>query len=88
MMGFKSFYSAQTTIAGIELYRMLKKGQHINASNTPAFEQFYALACIITFERSMLGILLPNRKFATHPYFVLLALLGCALMQIHIRQIK
>ena len=44
MMGFKSFYAAQTTIAGIELYRMLKKSQHINASNAPAFEQFYALA--------------------------------------------
>jgi putative transposase len=44
MMGFKSFYSAQTTIAGIELYRMLKKSQHINAGNAPAFEQFYALA--------------------------------------------
>jgi putative transposase len=44
MMGFKSFYSAQATIAGIELYRMLKKNQHINASNVPAFEQFYALA--------------------------------------------
>jgi putative transposase len=44
MMGFKSFHSAQATIAGIELYRMLKKNQHTNASNTPAFEQFYALA--------------------------------------------
>ncbi len=44
MMGFKSFYSAQATIAGIELYRMLKKSQHINASNAPAFEQFSALA--------------------------------------------
>lgn len=44
MMGFKSFYSAQATIAGIELYRMLKKSQHMYASNTPVFEQFYALA--------------------------------------------
>lgn len=44
MMGFKSFNSAQATIAGIELYRMLKKGQHINAVNAPAFEQFYSLA--------------------------------------------
>jgi putative transposase len=44
MMGFKSFNSAASTIAGIELYRMLKKGQHINAENSPAFEQFYALA--------------------------------------------
>jgi putative transposase len=44
MMGFKSFNSAQATIAGIELYRMLKKGQHINAKNSPTFDQFYALA--------------------------------------------
>ena len=40
MMGFKSFESA---IAGIELCRMLKKGQHVDAKNSPAFEQFYAL---------------------------------------------
>jgi putative transposase len=46
MLGFKSFYSAQATIAGIELYRMLKKGQHINAKNAPAFIQFYALAAL------------------------------------------
>ena len=44
MLGFKSFNSAQATIAGIELYRMLKKGQHADAANSPAFEQFYALA--------------------------------------------
>jgi len=42
MMGFKSFHSAQATIAGIELHRMLKKGQHVSAANTPVFEQFYA----------------------------------------------
>lgn len=44
MMGFKAFHSAQATIAGIELYRMLKKGQHSHAKNSPASEQFYALA--------------------------------------------
>jgi putative transposase len=44
MMGFKAFYSAEATLAGIELYRMLRKGQHINAKNSTAFEQFYALA--------------------------------------------
>jgi putative transposase len=31
MMGCKAFHSAEATLAGIELYRMLKKGQHINA---------------------------------------------------------
>lgn len=44
MMGFKSFNSATATLAGIELCRMLKKGQYIGAVNSPAFEQFYSLA--------------------------------------------
>jgi len=44
MMGFKSFHSAKATLAGIELYCMLKKGQHIDAKNSYAFEQFCALA--------------------------------------------
>lgn len=43
MMGFKAFNSAKSTIAGIELWRMLKKGQHIESKNKPTFEQFYAL---------------------------------------------
>lgn len=42
MLGCKSFWSAQATLAGIELWRMLKKGQ--NKSSVPAWEQFYALA--------------------------------------------
>jgi len=42
MLGFKSFRSAQATLAGIELWRMLKKGQ--NKSSLPAWEQFYDLA--------------------------------------------
>lgn len=44
MMGFKAFHSAKATIAGIELHRMLRKGQHKNAANQTIFEQFYALA--------------------------------------------
>jgi len=44
MMGFKSFHSAESTLAGIELHHMLKKGQHETAGNAPVFEQFYALA--------------------------------------------
>jgi len=44
MMGFKAFHSAEATLAGIELCRMLKKGQHINSERAFAFEQFYALA--------------------------------------------
>ena len=42
MLGFKSFWSARATLAGIELWRMLKKGQ--NKSSLSAWEQFYALA--------------------------------------------
>jgi putative transposase len=44
MLGFKSFASAKSTIAGIELYQMLKKGQMIGAANMPVWKQFYALA--------------------------------------------
>jgi putative transposase len=44
MMGFKAFNSAEATLSGIELCRILKKGQHVNAKNSAAFEQFYALA--------------------------------------------
>ena len=44
MMGFKAYHSAEAVLAGIELCRMLKKGQHIEAGNAPVFKQFYALA--------------------------------------------
>src|ERR1700722_5879363 len=43
-LGFKSFESAQATIAGIELHRMLKKGQLKNVGDAPAWKQFYELA--------------------------------------------
>ena len=33
MMGFKSWESAESTIAGYELVNMLRKGQHIHAKN-------------------------------------------------------
>mgnify|MGYP006076349069 CR=1 FL=1 len=42
ILGFKSFWSAQATLAGIELWSMLNKGQ--NRSSLPAWEQCYALA--------------------------------------------
>jgi putative transposase len=41
MLGFKSFRSAHATLAGIELWRMLKKNQ--GKSSLPAWEQFYIL---------------------------------------------
>lgn len=46
MLGFKSFHSAQSTLAGIELVAMLKKGQmkkNMIGALSPT-EQFYALA--------------------------------------------
>jgi len=42
MLGFKSFWSARATLAGIEVWRMLKKGQY--KSSLPAWQQFYSLA--------------------------------------------
>tara|TARA_B110000503_G_scaffold45770_1_gene74832 strand:+ start:898 stop:1041 length:144 start_codon:yes stop_codon:yes gene_type:complete len=45
MLGFKSFQTAQSTLAGIDLVAMLKKGQMKKnriGRLTPA-EQFYAL---------------------------------------------
>jgi transposase-like protein len=46
MLGFKNFWCAQATLAGIELIRMLKKGQmkySCGSDKTPA-ELFYSLA--------------------------------------------
>ena len=46
MLGFKSFWAARCTIAGIEIMHAIRKGQLETAgtvSQTPA-EQFYALA--------------------------------------------
>lgn len=44
MMGFKSFYSAESTLAGIELHRMLRKNQHLHSDRQTLFEQFFSLA--------------------------------------------
>jgi putative transposase len=44
MMGFKSFHSAEAILVGIELCRMLKKGQHVNSKSSAPLEHFYALA--------------------------------------------
>ena len=45
-LGFKSFWAARCTIAGVEVMHAIRKGQLVTAENarqTPA-EQFYALA--------------------------------------------
>jgi putative transposase len=46
MLGFKSFWAARCTIAGIEVMHAIRKGQLLipeHAPQTPA-EQFHALA--------------------------------------------
>jgi len=40
----KSFAFAEAINAGIELHRMLKKGQHNEVADLPIFKQFYSLA--------------------------------------------
>jgi putative transposase len=44
MMGFKSFWSAAVTLAGIELMHMIRKGQLKAAGCLRPTQQFYALA--------------------------------------------
>ena len=44
MLGFKSFICAAATLAGIELYHMIKKGQNTLKGTLTAWQQFYALA--------------------------------------------
>ena len=43
MLGFKSFASAEATLAGIELHHIIRKEQLDLEKSTP-FEQFYTLA--------------------------------------------
>jgi putative transposase len=43
MLGFKSFASAEATLAGIELHHIIRKEQ-LNLEESTPFEQFYALA--------------------------------------------
>jgi putative transposase len=43
MLGFKAFYSAQATLAGIETDHMIRKGQ-LSQIGIPAYRQFMALA--------------------------------------------
>ncbi len=46
MLGFKSFWAARCTIAGIEVMHAIRKGQLMTTENVPQSpaEQFYALA--------------------------------------------
>jgi transposase-like protein len=44
MLGFKNFLCAAATLAGIELYHMIRKGQNALKGSLSAWEQFYALA--------------------------------------------
>ena len=44
MLGFKNFFSAKITLAGIEIIRMIKKNQMISSSQDSCFQKFYSLA--------------------------------------------
>jgi putative transposase len=44
MLGFKSFWSAVITIAGIEIMHMIRKGQMRSRGMLRPTEQFYSLA--------------------------------------------
>jgi transposase-like protein len=44
MMGFKSFWSAAVTLAGVELMHMLRKGQLKATGRLRPAQQFYSLA--------------------------------------------
>ncbi len=44
MLGFKSFWSAAITIAGIELMHMIRKGQLEGGGPSRPAQQFYSLA--------------------------------------------
>ena len=43
-LGWKSWSGAESTLAGVELCEMIKKGQMINSKNMTPWEQFYSLA--------------------------------------------
>ena len=44
MLGFKSFWSASITLAGIELMHMIRKGQLKGSGKSCPAQQFYSLA--------------------------------------------
>lgn len=42
MLGFKNFACAAATLAGIELYHMIRKGQNALEGTLASWKQFYA----------------------------------------------
>jgi transposase-like protein len=44
MLGFKSFWSAAVTLAGVELMHMIRKGQLQLRGELCSAQQFYSLA--------------------------------------------
>lgn len=65
MLGCNNFWSAATTIAGIEIMHVIRKGQLRSAGKLHLAQQFYSLAA---WSRPFfLGDFLTLRKFATEP---------------------
>ena len=44
LLGGQDQHAGETTLADIQLHRMLRKGQHKDAAHMNIFEQFYALS--------------------------------------------
>ena len=44
ILGFKSFWSAAVTLAGVELMHMIRKGQLLLTGELRPAQQFYSLA--------------------------------------------
>jgi putative transposase len=44
MLGFKSFWPAAVTLAGVELMHMIRKGQLLLREDLCSAQQFYSLA--------------------------------------------
>ena len=64
MLGFKAFYSAQATLAGIEVAHMLRKKQ-LSQTGIPAYKQFMAPADnVVLWKAGFSGA----QQFATPPF--------------------
>ena len=93
MLGFKSFWAARCTIAGMEVMHTIRKGQLATTetmSYTPA-EQFYALAALITesdnFTRLHLQFATKSRTWArTHGQPLTLEAMWCTLQESNVHR--
>ena len=62
MMGFKSFWSAAVTLAGIELMHMIRKGQLKAAGRQRPAQQAYSLASWISWRAQGCSVVAQNSR--------------------------